>query len=367
MTMQKLLYLFLIINLSFWVHSCVDSVPFPTKSEEGFLSVEGTFHNLADTQFVNLYRSKGYNATPNPEINARITVFSNDNKSAIYDEIRPGVYALLPQILRGEVGKRYFIEIKTSDGKTYQSEPDTMPEPVKPDSISFSAYDKSELSPSGFETKDRVLKILINTPIKQGNMDAFLRWNIDDSFEFNTLPECNPSFKNVITCYYSRKMPNSRLALASSKDLLYQRVDDFAINEVSLRLFSLQFKEIHYWRVNQNAITEKAYSYWKNIDKVSNQVGSLFDVAPAYVKGNLFNVTDKEEKVLGYFEIAAVERIVRPLTIGLINRDYGFVQAKEYDPCDDYYTPEKRPLCCNCPIYQIIGWTNTPQKPSYWK
>jgi hypothetical protein len=365
--MKKRLYLFCVLYITFLVSSCVDSIPFPTKSEEGFLSVEGTFHNLSDTQFVNLYRSKGYGSAPNPEINAKITVFSNDNKSANYSEIRPGVYAFLPQILRGDIGKRYYIEIKTKDGKTYQSEPETMPEPVKPDSISFSAYDKSELSPSGIETKDRVLKILINTPIKRGNSDAFLRWHIDDSFEFNTLPECNPSFKNVLTCYYSRRMPTSHLALASSKDLLYPRVDALAINEVSLRFFSLQFKEIHYWHVNQNAITEKAYNYWKNIDKVSNQVGSLFDVAPAYVKGNLFNVVDKEEKVLGYFEIAAVERIVRPLTIGLINRDYGFIQAKEFDPCDDYYTFAKRPLCCNCPSYQIAGWFNSSRKPYYWK
>jgi Domain of unknown function (DUF4249) len=367
MTMQKLLYLFLVINLSFLIGSCVDSVPFSTKSEDGFLSVEGTFHNLADTQFLTLYRSRGYTSAPNPEIKARITIFSNDNKSAMYNEIRPGVYALLPQILRGDVGKRYYIEIKTRDGKTYQSEPETMPEPVKPDSISFSAYDKEELSPSGIKTEDRVLKILINTPIKQGNNDAFLRWNIDDSFEFNTLPECEPSFKRVITCYYSRKMPVSRVALVSSKDLLYSRVDAFAINEVSLQLFSLQFKEIHYWRVTQNSITEKAYNYWKNIDKVSNQVGSLFDVAPAYVKGNLFNVNDTEEKVLGYFEIVAVERIARPLTIGLINRDYGSIRAKEEDPCDNYYSSEKYPLCCDCPNYQISGWLNSPQKPTYWK
>jgi Domain of unknown function (DUF4249) len=365
--MKRQSYLFFVLHLTFLASSCVDSVPFPTKSDEGFLSVEGTFHNLADTQFVRLFRSQGYTALPTFVSEAKVTVFGNDKTVGTFEEIRPGVYALMPNILRGSVGTSYYVEIKTKDGKIYRSEPETMPEPVKPDSISFSAYDKEELSPSGFKTEDRVLKILINTSIKRGNLDAFFRWNIDDSFEFNTLPECNPSFKNVITCYYSRKMPTSRLALASSKDLLYSRVDGFAINEVSLRLFSLQFKEIHYWRVNQNTITEKAYNYWKDIDKVSNQVGSLFDVAPAYVKGNIFNVIDKEEKVLGYFEVAAVERIVRPLTIGLINRDYGFVQAKEFDPCDDYYTPLKRPLCCNCPSYQISGWFNSLKKPTYWK
>jgi hypothetical protein len=99
--MQKLLYLFLVINLSFLVGSCVDSVPFPTKSEDGFLSIEGTFHNLADTQFVKLFRSQGYAAPPVFVSDAKVTVFGNDKTSGTFKEIRQGVYALMPNILRG--------------------------------------------------------------------------------------------------------------------------------------------------------------------------------------------------------------------------------------------------------------------------
>jgi Domain of unknown function (DUF4249) len=362
--MQKLLYLFLVINLSFLIGSCVDSVPFPTKSEDGFLSVEGTFHNLADTQFVKLYRSRGYTSTPNPEINARITVFSEDNKSANYNEIRPGVYAILPQILRGEVGKRYYIEIKTRDGKTYQSEPETMPEPIKPDSISFSAYYREVLSSIGFARKERTLRILISTPSKSINSDAFLRWNIKEAFDF--ISECSITGP-YYTCYYSRNMPNANIRIASSKGLQLSYIDNLNINEVSLEAFSLQFKRIHYWQVIQNSISEKAYNYWEKTDKISNQVGSIFDTPPAYVPGNIYNVNDKDEKVLGYFEVAALEKIVRYLTIGEINRDYGSIRSKTESPCSDLYGPYNFDLCCFCPNYEISGWFNSPNKPSFWK
>jgi Domain of unknown function (DUF4249) len=366
--MKKLLYLFILMSLSLILNSCVDSVPFVTKSEEGFLSIVGTFHNLSDTQFIKLFRSQGYTAQPTVVSDAKITVFGNDNKSGSYEEIKPGVYALKPNILRGQAGTSYYVEIRTKDGKIYRSQPEVMPAPVKPDSISFSAYDKEELSSAEIKTKNRTLKIQINTPLKIGNSDAFLRWNIEDSFEFSTVPDCSV-FKTTIDCFYSRKsIPTSRIALASSKDLLISRADALSINETSLENFDLQFKKIHYWQIYQNSITENAYNYWKNIDKVSNQVGSLFDVSPAYVKGNVYNVSDPDEKVLGYFEVAGVEKIVNSLTIGIINRDFGtFIPATEDSPCINWYAEEKYTLCCQCPRYEIDGWSNSPYKPSYWK
>jgi Domain of unknown function (DUF4249) len=365
--MKKLMYFITTINLSLLINSCIDSVPFPTKSDEGFLAIDGTFHNLADTQFIRLYRSAGYEATPNFVTGAIVTVYGNNNTSATYNEIRPGIYALLPKILRGVVGTSYYVEIKTRNGSIYRSAPEVMPAPVKPDSISFSAYDKEELSESGIKIIGRTLRLLINTPLKNGNIDASLRWYIEDCFEFITIPECGP-FKSVLTCYYSRPtLPTNRMVLASSKDLLISRADALPINEFSLQKFPLQFKNKHVWNVTQFSITEKAYNYWKGVDKISNQVGSLFDLAPAYVQGNIYNTSDATEKVLGYFEVAAVEKIARPLTIGLINRDYGYVLPLDSDPCDNIYDERQRPLCCYCPSFTIPGWSNSPQEPYYWQ
>jgi Domain of unknown function (DUF4249) len=376
--MKRQLYLFFVLNLTFLVSSCVDSVPFPTKSEEGFLSVEGTFHNLADTQFVKLFRSQGYAAPPVFVSDAKVTVFGNDKTSGTFEEIRPGVYALMPDILRGAVGTSYYVEIKTKDGKIYRSEPEVMPEPIKPDSISFSAYDKEELSPSGLKTTEKVLKVEINTPLKHSGLDAFFHWTIEDGFEFKEISYSPLQMPPPRTCYYTRKvMPAERIAIASSKDLKISYADAFRINEMSLEQFNLQFKQIHVWQISQNSITEKAYTYWKEINEISFQVGSLFDVTPAYVKGNIYNVNDKDEKVLGYFEVAATERIARPLSIGEINRDFISILLKEEYPCNDdvkrqcgngyFFNDRIEQICCDCPSYQISGWFNSLKKPTYWK
>jgi hypothetical protein len=375
--MKKVLYLIVLLKIALYTEGCVDAIPFPTKAEQGYIVVEGGFNNLSDTQFVRLYRTKGYDARPDFITKSNVSVNGSDGTTFYYDEISPGTYATLFKE-KGRPGISYYVEISLPFGETYRSEPEIMPEPIKPDSISFSAYDKVELSSSGIKTYEKMLKIEINTPIKNKNLDAFFHWNVEDGFEFtevNYAPLQNPPPR---TCYYTRRVtPQERVAIASSKNLQLSNVNALSLNETSLEQFELQYKQVHVWHVSQNVITEKAYNYWKQIDRVSFQVGSLFDVTPAYVSGNIYNVKNKDEKVLGYFEVAATEKISRRLSIGEINRDYYDILIKDEYPCDFNvknncrfgfrYEGRIEQICCDCPSYQISGWDNSLKRPKYWK
>jgi hypothetical protein len=362
MKMKKVLILFMLLKI-FFIFGCVDAIKFPTKAEEGFLSFEGSFNNLEDTQYIRLYHSVGYESRPERVNGAKITLFSNDTLSAKYSEVQPGVYVLLPKLLKGNIGSNYYVEISIGN-TTYRSEPEIMPAPIKPDSVSFSVYDSESLSSIDVKISTQTLKVLINTPLKNGNTDGFLRWDIEDSFDFNTLPECGGK---PFTCYYSRnRMPNSRVIVASSKVSKVSRADRFAINETTLEENIAQFKDTHYWLVFQKSISEKAFNYWKRIDEISNQVGSIFDVAPAYVKGNIYNIENPEEKVLGYFEVASIERITGSIHGTFINQNL-ISKGKQIYPCAGEYTRNKAALCCACSGFEIPGWRNSQYKTYYWK
>ena len=54
-------------------------------------------------------------------------------------------------------------------------------------------------------------------------------------------------------------------------------------------------------------MTREALDYWVDVDRVSNQQGSIFDAPPAVVAGNLFNVSDSSNQVFGFFEANAVD------------------------------------------------------------
>jgi Domain of unknown function (DUF4249) len=357
----------LVLASIFFTIGCIDVIVFPTKAEQEFLSFEGSFNNLEDTQYIRLFLSKGYESSPERVGGAKIKLFDNDTLYAEYQETELGVYVLTPKKRGGKIGNRYNVEIGIR-GKTYRSEAEIMPAPIKPDSVSFSVYNRELLSSIGYKIETQVLKVLINTPLKNKNTDGFLRWDIEDSFDFNTLPECGGgSFAKSFTCYYSRnRMPNSRVVVASSKTSKLSKAFGFAINETSLEVEIAQFKDTHYWLISQKSITEKAYNYWKYIDEISSQVGSVFDITPAYLKGNIYNVNDPEEKVLGYFEVASTERITGFIYGTYINQNL-ISKAKQIYPCAGEYTQAKFSLCCTCPGFEIPGWSNSEDKPYYWK
>ena len=60
----------------------------------------------------------------------------------------------------------------------------------------------------------------------------------------------------------------------------------------------------HYFTTLSHSITKEAYDFWNQVDVLTNASGSIFDLPPARIEGNFFNVNDPDEIVLGFFEVA---------------------------------------------------------------
>ena len=49
-------------------------------------------------------------------------------------------------------------------------------------------------------------------------------------------------------------------------------------------------------------MTRDAIEYWRKVNILANQVGSIFDTPPAEINGNIKNLNNQDEKVYGYFQ-----------------------------------------------------------------
>ncbi len=58
--------------------------------------------------------------------------------------------------------------------------------------------------------------------------------------------------------------------------------------------------------IRQYALTESTFSYWRNLEILNENSGSLFDPPPAAVLGNISNVNNNDEPVLGFFQVSGV-------------------------------------------------------------
>jgi hypothetical protein len=156
--------------------------------------------------------------------------------------------------------------------------------------------------------------------------------------------------------------------------------------------------------VKQYSISEKEYQFWNSLKKVNESSGDIFGSQPFSVFSNITNVHDKNEKVLGYFEVSAVSQKRKDITFkDLLNLNLPFFhydcvryETKPSDYCpggtkgcipptwdelykmwtkaqfifiEPYIDPETKKLaefifasaiCSDCEI------TGTLVKPSFW-
>lgn len=58
--------------------------------------------------------------------------------------------------------------------------------------------------------------------------------------------------------------------------------------------------------VKQYALTEDAYGFWENLQKNTEQIGSIFDALPSEVQSNFRCVSNPNELVIGYLSAGNV-------------------------------------------------------------
>ena len=134
--------------------------------------------------------------------------------------------------------------------------------------------------------------------------------------------------------------------------------------------------------VNQYSLNQDEYLYWEKLQRISQEVGGLYDIIPSSVPGNVFCVEDPAEQVLGYFSVSGKtsERLfIRENFRGLVNlyRDcpsdtiYGNKVIPNLDISawvivdEPYLSPPYRVItnkktCADCSV------RGTTVKPDFW-
>jgi hypothetical protein len=101
-------------------------------------------------------------------------------------------------------------------------------------------------------------------------------------------------------------------------------------------------------------MNKEEYDYWSAVKDLIENKGTLYDPPVGNVKGNLFNTTDAEEQVIGYFSVSGVKYTRYFLDGNLLGGYFpGF-------PCQRFFN---RPaICSDCLTIKFSSIT----KPPYW-
>lgn len=286
--------------------NCVEPfTPAITESNNNLLVVEGSISNENKQHKVSISRTTRLNDLKVvPEKGATVRLQIRNGFTISLTESTPGIYLTPP--ISGTIGETYKLLITTSDKKEYASKEVILKEtpPIEKVYAKYPAYNASG---------DVGIQIYVDTE-DPANKTHFYRWEYEQTYEIKTpfpskfvwLGGNNITYRvqAVDNCWASDT--SSNVLIKSTKGFLNDRVTAQPIKFIPATSPELVLK--YSILIKQYALSEDAYLFWQQLQNVNETQGSLYDIQPGEVPGNLLSVNN-DEKILGYFDAATVSQM----------------------------------------------------------
>ena len=303
------------------VYSCVEEIDIIEEVNfEDALVIEANITDELKEQMIAMSRSYRFeDEGANPETNAKVSVSANEDKVYAFTESSssPGLY-VSDEVFRAEPGVDYRLIVTTSQGDSYTTRPVQLPQASKIDRV----YGSREVNSIGTELL--VIKVDSYDPTRSSN---YYRYEYEETYkiiapnwvnrEFVILQDeygndlAFPGFEtrslDELECY-NTDISNS-IIQTSTTELSEDRVSGFPVRNITTdnAILSHRYSIL----VRQYVQSLEAFSYYDLLNQLSASGNALTQIQPGFIESNIFSTTDRDEKVLGFFDVSSVteERI----------------------------------------------------------
>lgn len=330
--------LLLSIGLVF-ILGCIDPVKFNFSEQVNHVVIQSTFNNKKGPQFVRVAKSSAFGTTYNLYVNnANVYITSVEGEKYQFKFSASGKYfsdanvAAIP-------GHTYTLHVEF-DGKAYESEAVKMFEEtkiVKIDKLHFKFAQRLAIVKGAKDKK--VLPgydILVDYKDPAGEK-SFYRWSFHRIYQVEAQPENYVEY-SCRGCPRPAPKACCKHCWVTESDDILSTTDDWLRDGQNIKNQAVMFIPFYQYMnkkmvltIYQHVISEGAYNYFKALNNQVESTGSMFDAPPTELKGNVYNVADKTEKVIGFFEASSTSSAV--ITIKGTEVDYNIPPFDYPDDC----------------------------------
>ncbi len=305
-------YIFLILLII--TLGCKDEFLLDSKTHESLIVDDGLITNEEQLSIVKISKSLPVNYLAEiPYENCIVTLIENTGKTEILTEIEPGKYMTSESGMKGIIGNEYSISIFTPEGKEYHSDFQELIELVDLESVYAESIKLLHIDyPFGLPG----YQFYVDTKTAPTQENYFL-WSMTETFEYDADHELafvetrfgdriynSPRYDTLYTCWKTQKV--NYIFTATTSKLSIPQITGQPIHFVSTE--SKKLTKRYSVLVQQYTIGENAYNYWQSIVEQSSNENFLVSSQPYTIKGNIENINNEEEIVLGYFTVASVSQ-----------------------------------------------------------
>lgn len=291
--------------------SCIDPFTPDISESKDLLVVSGNISDQPGEHFVSVSRSAPFNAPKFlPVTGCVVRVEDEEGNGFTYTEKKAGEYSVLLNKPFLGLKKSYKLLIYTPGGEEYQSDFDPMLPCPPIEKLYFEFETQATEDP---DISIQGIRFYIDVKGEENESGSFL-WKLEETYKYHaiysiqyfwddvTLTEYDPPIDSLHWCYLTG--PINELYTASSKYLVANELQHYPLTFVSANTPRLLYR--YSLLVSQYSLSEEAYIYWEKAKSKLSETGGLYETQPASSSGNIHNVHDENEQVLGFFYASQV-------------------------------------------------------------
>jgi hypothetical protein len=236
-----------------------------------------------------------------------------DDKENSYDaiDIQDGNYEVYIPESALTVGSSFKVDIFTPGGINISSDFDQLNECPDVDSIYYVLKDVPTPNP---KKSIKGIQFYIDLDASMTNSHYF-RWEALETWEHHstwprewyydgTVHHIFPPDYSRFVCWNTRLVKN--IFTLSTKDLVQNNYSFFPLHFVD-NYSTSRLVYGYSVLIRQFALSEAAYAYWEKIRINSSLQGGLYEKQPLAIRGNMHNITNPDQNVLGFFGVSSVK------------------------------------------------------------
>ncbi|MGJ8593450.1 MAG: DUF4249 domain-containing protein [Aquaticitalea sp.] len=311
MRLLKTNFIFLIV-IATTLYACTESYEIKTKTTENLLVVEATITD--ELKFQEIKLSKTYELEsnePNLVSNAQVWVQTDNGTQHNFAMTEPGLYISV-DMFQAQAGQNYTLHARLSDGTTYVSTTELLPSPSQIESLEpvLQTVDGEE-----------GVQILVNS---SGGSDAvYFKYDYVETYKtivpfYDALDLRLTNVSSVNGVYYELELVEKENDVSTcytslkSTDIIQtslNETDNSAVTEFPVRFIKTDngiIRDRYSILVTQQVQSLEAYNFYKILNELGSVDNVFNNIQPGFIQGNLSNVNNPEENVIGFFQVTSV-------------------------------------------------------------
>lgn len=297
--------------LFFMLTSCIDEYWPEIDKYENLLVVEGGISNEPGPYVIKLSKSSPIDsAFYIPYANCSVMIVDDLGETEYLQEWGLGFHITTNPDFRGQIGRSYKLVIINHERVVYESSFEELKMPVKIEKVYAEVEYHGE---AGYDHELAGYQFYLDTEETTSDTNFYL-WQMDGTYHYQSqynirfyydgsLKPFNPA-DSLFNCWRTDKIKD--IYTFNTTSLTTNQLSKFPLNYVNTEGKELTIKYSLY--VKQHTINKTAFKFWNAIQKQNEEQGSLYSHQPYQIVGNIKNIDDSDEPVLGYFMVSGINR-----------------------------------------------------------